>query len=348
MLYVGLDLSRKRLDWEALREDGEVVARGADPPDADGLRHLTGRLSLPVLAAIESMGGARFVHDQLELEGWDVRVADAVKVKGLAPLACKTDRIDAHVLAELARLDLIPEVWLPDPTVRGERELVRFRLHLVHHRTSLKNRVHAALTQHGLARPAEHLFTDKWRDWLADAAIPEPWRQTMQASLELIDELDRQIDALERELHARHLEHAYVPLLTTCPGIRVILGYTIAVEIGAIERFPSPRKLTGYTGLCPRVYQSGDSDYRGALTKHGPRYLRWAFIEAAHNAGRHPLYQPLVERTRARLGPKRGRKIANLEIARRLAEATWYMLTRNQPFAPAGAGSILAARRPVV
>ena len=139
-----------------------------------------------------------------------------------------------------------------------------------------------------------------------------------------------------------------MPLLTTCPGIRVILGYTIATEIGAIERFPSPRKLTGYTGLCPRVYQSGDSDYRGPLSKHGPRYLRWAFIEAAHNAARHPLYQPVVERTQARLGKKRGRKIANLEIARRLAEATWYMLTRNQPFAPAGAGSILAARRPVV
>ena len=116
-----------------------------------------------------------------------------------------------------------------------------------------------------------------------------------------------------------------MPLLTTCPGIRVILGYTIATEIGAIERFPSPRKLTGYTGLCPRVYQSGDSDYRGPLSKHGPRYLRWAFIEAAHNAARHPLYQPVVERTQARLGKKRGRKIANLEIARRLAEATWYM-----------------------
>ncbi len=122
MLYVGLDLSRKRLDWEALLRDGEIVARGADPPDADGLRHLAERFSLPVVAVIESMGGARFVHDQLELHAWDVRVADAVKVKGLAPLACKTDKIDAHVLAELARLDLIPEIWLPDPRVRGERE----------------------------------------------------------------------------------------------------------------------------------------------------------------------------------------------------------------------------------
>jgi transposase len=343
MVYVGLDLSRKRVDWEALGEDGAVVVRGADPPDADGLRHLAGRLPGPVIATIESMGGARFVHDQLELQGWDVRVADAVKVKGLAPLACKTDKIDAHVLAELARLDLIPEVWLPDPRVRAERELVRFRLHLVHHRTSLKNRVHSALTQHGLPRPAEHLFTQKGRAWLAAAPVPDPWRATMQASLELVEDLDRQIDVLEQELHRRQLEHPYVPLLTTCPGIRVILGYTIASEIGTIERFPSPRKLTGYTGLCPRVYQSGDSDYRGPLSKHGPRYLRWAFIEAAHNASRHPLYQPLVDRTQARLGPKRGRKIANLEIARRLAEATWYMLTRNQPFAPAGAGSILAA-----
>jgi hypothetical protein len=55
-----------------------------------------------VLAAIESMTGARFVHDQLELVGWDVRIADAQRAKGLAPLACKTDRIDAWVLAELA------------------------------------------------------------------------------------------------------------------------------------------------------------------------------------------------------------------------------------------------------
>ncbi len=65
-------------------------------------------------AAIESMNGARFVHDQLELAGWDVAIADALKVKGLAPLAAKTDRIDAWVLAELCRRDLVPAIWLPD------------------------------------------------------------------------------------------------------------------------------------------------------------------------------------------------------------------------------------------
>src|SRR5713226_7954093 len=123
MLYVGLDLSRKRLDWQALDREGERVAIGAVPPDRDGLAKPVQRLGdAPVLAVIESMSGARFVHDRLELAGWEVRIADAVKARGLAPLACKTDKIDCWVLAELARLDLVPEIWLPDPAVRAERE----------------------------------------------------------------------------------------------------------------------------------------------------------------------------------------------------------------------------------
>src|SRR6266480_3559038 len=154
MLYVGLDLSRKRVDFDSLLDGGERYRRGEVPADRDGLHGLVrglGDAGQPVLAVIESMSGARFVHDELERLGWDVRIADAYKVKGLAPLACKTDRIDCYVLAELARRDLIPEIWLPDPRVRGERERTRFRLHLVKHRTALKNRVHSILFQHGVS-----------------------------------------------------------------------------------------------------------------------------------------------------------------------------------------------------
>jgi transposase len=78
-----------------------------------------------VRAVIESMTGARFIHDTLEEHGWEVLVADAQKVKGLAPLACKTDKIDARVLAELSWRDLVPAIWLPDPAIRRERELAR-------------------------------------------------------------------------------------------------------------------------------------------------------------------------------------------------------------------------------
>jgi len=344
MLYVGLDLSRKRLDFDARLRGGELVERGAVPPDADGLAGLVRRLgAAQVLAVIESMNGARFVHDRLEREGWDVRIADAVKAKGLAPLACKTDKIDAWVLAELARLDLVPEIWLPDPAVRGERERARFRLHLVKHRSALKNRVHSILIAHGIGSPSSDLFGTSGRRMLERLSLPEPWRSTTAASLALIDTLDEEIDRCERELRLLGADHRYVPLLMTCPGIAWILAFTIASEIGDIARFPTPVKLVGYSGLTPRVEQSGESDRRGPLRKNGPDHLRWALVEAAHSASRHPLYRPILERSRARHGRKRGTKIAALTIARKLAEASWYMLTRNQPFAPAGATRPLAA-----
>jgi len=345
MLYVGLDLSRKRLDWQALDREGERVQIGAVPPDRDGLAGLARRLGdAPVLAVIESMTGARFVHDQLELAGWDVRIADAVKARGIAPLACKTDRIDCWVLAELARLGLVPEIWLPDPSTRAARERARFRLHLVKHRSSLKNRVHAILFQHGVPNGHSDLFGASGRRLLEQLELLEPWASTVAASLELIDTLDEQISGCEAELRRLGADHPYIPLLLTCPGIGTVLAYTIASEIGDIARFASARKLVGYTGLCPRVDQSGERDRRGPLRKNGPNYLRWALIEAAHAGVRwHPPYHDLAERMRTRHGRTRGTKIAAIEIGRRLSEAIWHMLTNNQPFAPAGAAASLAA-----
>ena len=101
-------------------------------------------------------------------------------------------------------------------------------------------------------------------------------------------------------------------------------------------------KLTGYTGLCPRVSQSGEVDRRGPLAKHGPRYLRWGLMEAAIAASSHPLFKERYQRTKRRLGRQRGAKVAQIELARKLTEAIWYMLSRNQPFKPfAPAGAII-------
>ena len=343
MLYAGLDLSRKRLDVHLLDESGATKETTAVSPDADALRTLASsaaRHGEPVRAAIESMNGARFVHDILELAGWDVEIADAQKVKGLAPLACKTDRIDAWVLAELARRDLVPAIWLPTPEVRAERERARFRLHLVRHRTALKNRIHATLIAFGHPCPVSDLFGASGLELLERLEIPEPWASTVKASLVLIEELEVEIDLCQRDLRELGADHPYVPRLMTAPGIAWVLGYTIASEIGDIGRFSSPKKLTSYTGLCPKVHQSGGKDHRGPLSKNGPKYLRWALIEAAVHAARHPRYQEHYERTKRRLGRQRGAKVARVEIARKLTEAIWYMLTRNEDFAPAGPTSV--------
>jgi transposase len=289
------------------------------------------------------MTGARLVHDTLEQAGWSVEIADAQKVKGLAPLACKTDRIDSMVLAVLSQRDLVPAIWLPDPEVREERELARFRLHLVKHRSMLKQRIHSTLINFGRPCPVTDLFGVEGRRLLERLEVPEPWRGNVMASLRLIDDLGDQIDEVNRRLRAGHADHPYVPLLMSAPGIGWVLAFTIAAEIGQIERFSSPAKLTGYTGLCPRVVQSGDSDRRGPLTKHGPTYLRWALLEATMHALRHPAYAERYQRNKRRLGRQRGAKVAQIDIARRLAHAIWHMLSRNEKFAPRGASLRLAA-----
>jgi transposase len=244
MLYAGLDLSRQKLDVHILDETGQTVELLAVRPDADALRTLAeriGRYGQPVEAAIESMNGARFVHDTLERLGWDVEIADAAKARGLAPLAAKTDKIDARVLAELARRELVPAIWLPDPSVRAERERARFRLYLVRYRTSLKNRIHATLIAFGQSVPVSDLFGMRGRELLAAMPIPEPWATTLTTSLRLVDELETQIDEIEAELRAMGAHHRYVPLLMTVPGVGWVLAYTIAAEIGDIGRFAGPK-----------------------------------------------------------------------------------------------------------
>jgi transposase len=129
----------------------------------------------------------------------------------------------------------------------------------------------------------------------------------------------------------------------TVPGIGWVLAYTIAAEVGDITRFASPKKLAGYSGLRPRVYQSGRSDRRGSLARNGPKYLRWALIEAAVHAAHHERYRDHYQRTKTRLGRQRGAKVARVELARTLAEAIWHMLTKGEPFAPQVPRPVLVA-----
>lgn len=213
MLHAGLDLSRNRIDVCLLSEQGELVAEFATPSDGDGVCALARRVlerGEPVRGVIESMTGARFVHDTLEQFGWDVLIADAQKVKGLAPLACKTDKIDARVLAVLSERELVPEIWLPDPRVRSERETARFRMHLVHHKSSLKNRIHSTMITFGHPCPVTDLFGVAGRELLDRLKVPEPWRGTVDASLDLIDYLERQIAQINKQLRSSGADHPYV------------------------------------------------------------------------------------------------------------------------------------------
>jgi transposase len=119
----------------------------------------------------------------------------------------------------LSERDLVPEIWLPGPGVRCLREQARFRMHLVNHKSTLKNRIHSTLITFGHPCPVTDLFGVAGRQLLDRLALPQPWRGTVDASIELIDHLERQIATINQDLRAGGADHPYIPLLLTVPGI---------------------------------------------------------------------------------------------------------------------------------
>ena len=337
MQYLGIDWGTRRASWCALDEHG-ALREGAIAADQDGLTRLALTLGAGELhGCIEMMSGAVWVRDQLATVGWDIRLADARKVKAIAPLACKTDRVDARVLADLARRDLIPDVWVPDLDERANRERLRRRAHLIRLRTSAINRTFGLLTQWGLRRNLTALRKPDAIDELAQHGVPPIWQQSINTLLGVIDDLDRQIAPLEQELrpHARADER--VKLLMTIPGVAELLGLTLASEIGDVARFPTAKKLVGYSGLTPVVKQSGQSARIGRISKAGPATLRWAAVEAAQQAWRpsnpwHRLYTD----TKHRHGKSNPAKAA---VARKVLIAAWHVLARHEPFKPSRAAA---------
>jgi transposase len=330
--YLGIDWAYRRAAWCAMAAGGGVVDEGFVPADEDGLAKLVLRLGSDVRACVEMMSGAVWVRDRLQAAGWEVEVADARKVKGLAPLACKTDKVDARVLAELSRRDLVPALWLPSLGDRELRERLKRRMHLVRMRTMARNRIHGVLTQWGLKLPVTRLRQADGLERLEARGVPEVWRRSVAEALAVIDWLDERLGPLERELFPLARADARVVLLETIPGIGPLLGLTIATEIGDVARFPSARKLIGYAGLAPKVKQSGQSSRTGPLSKAGSKALRWAAVEAAQQAWRetnpwHRLYRDTISRQ----GKPNAGKAA---VARKVLIAAWHVLSHNEPFKP--------------
>jgi transposase len=329
MQYLGIDWGTRKAAWCAVDERGELV-EGTIPADVDGLARLVHTLGPDVHGCVEMMGGAVWVREQLRACGWEFQIADARKVKAIAPLACKTDRVDARVLAQLARRDLVPELWVPSLSDRELRERLRRRGHLVRLKTSARNRMFGLLTQWGLRGNLKTLRRPGSLERLSEQGVPAVWIQSLRVLLNVVDDLERQLAAIETELYPVARADERVQLMVSIPGIGELLALTIAAEIGEISRFGNARKLIGYAGLAPTIKQSGQSSWTGRISKAGSPALRWAAIEAAQHAWRptnpwHRLYTD----TKRRHGKTNPAKTA---IAREVLIAAWHVLSLQEPF----------------
>src|SRR4051812_38858349 len=201
MQYVGIDWAYRRAAWCAVGEAGVVADEGVVAADEEGLARLVLRFGVEVRACVEMMSGAVWVRDQLTAAGWRGQGAHAGKGRGVAPLSCKTDKVDARGLAELCRRDLVPELWLPPLEERALREQLRRRMHLVRLRASAMNRIFGLLTQWGLRVSLDRLRAPDGIELLAHRGVEATWRRSIAEALAVIDLLDERVAPLERELH---------------------------------------------------------------------------------------------------------------------------------------------------
>ena len=330
-VYVGIDVHRKRSLVAVVAEDGTVqlnknVVNGSEP-----FLRLIGDLPAGTPGAFEAAFGWSWLAELLEDYGFDPHLEHPLRCKAIASARLKNDKVDAAILAQLLRADLLPEAWIAPPAVRQLRALVRHRISLVRLGTQQRNRIHAVAADHGYDRSASY-WTGPGRGWLAELDLPPASREIVADCLAVIDGLAPAIDRLDGELHARAKADPRAKVLRELPGIGEFTALVMLAEIGDITRFPSARKLASWAGLTPTVRGSDLTVRHGHISKQGSAWLRWVLNQAAQTAKRSPEFAA----TYAAIAKRRGKKIATIAIARKLLIRAWHLLDQMQA---AGAGA---------
>jgi transposase len=223
-------------------------------------------------AAIEASSNYRPAYEMLD-EHLDVTLANPSKNRVIADATTKTDRLDAKRLAHLLHTGWIAESYVPEDEIRELRDLVRARKSLIDERTAEKNRVRAVLKRTDNTYDSE-LFGPTGREFLAELSLSNPDQAIIEAHLGVIDELDEQIEVLDEKIEQRVLESPAAQLLLTIPGVGQTTAAVIVAELGEIDRFDTDKEVVSYAGLDPVVYQSGETELQGSISKEGPGALR--------------------------------------------------------------------------
>jgi transposase len=321
-VYVGIDVHRKRSQVAVIDQGGKVLANRNVNNGVTPILSVIGGLPSGTKAAFEAAYGWGWLVELLEDYGFEPHLVHPLQCKAIASARLKNDKVDAAILAQLLRADLLPEAWIAPPAVRQLRALLRHRVQLVRLRTLLRNRIHAVLADHGHGRPGG-CWSGPGREWLASLELPAVSREVIQDALALIDALQQPINRLDWEVHQHAKADPRVKVLTQLPGVGPFTALVLLAEIGDIGRFGSARKLASWAGLTPTVRGSDRTVRHGHISKQGSVWARWVLCEAAQTAKRHPdfaaSYQAIARR--------RGKKIATTAIARKLATRAYHLLT---------------------
>jgi len=337
MEYIALDV-HKRYTWARVENgEGERLYESRLTHSRGTIENFVKRWPGGSPVALETVGNWYWVVDEIEGGGGQPQLVNARLAKLMLGSVNKSDKLDARGMNRLQRAGTLPTVWIPPAEVRDARELPRTRMVLSHQRTQLKNRIHATLAKYGLVvEGVSDAFGKQGRKILQGLMpeLPLHTREGLRVVLKELDHVEVNLKAMERRMGEVFAPCPETTWLKTAPGVGQMLSVVIWTEIGTIERFSRAEQLASYAGTVARENSSGGKFRYGRVRRDVNMYLKWAFVEAANSAvlnrqrcGYHHISR-LYERVKAR----RGHGKAIVAVARHLAEASFWMLKKGEPY----------------
>jgi transposase len=323
--FIGLDIHKHYLVASGVDTDLNPVL-GPQRVELSNLDQWMARFLSPNDAVVIEMTTNTWqIYEDLFPHVGSITVVHPPHVALITRSQVMNDKIAALTLARLLAKGLLVGIWVPPQEVRDLRALIAQRSKMTRLSTQAKNRLHAILHRHHILPPAGDIFHQEQRSWWLGLELDPAEMTNLVCNLETLSFAHQQIANVETTLKALAAGDERATRLVHLPGISMINALAILAAVGTIERFPTPKKLVGYSGLGGRIHESGMTSRKGAITKSGRRDLRTALVEAAQTATKtHPHWKAEL----ARLQPHLGRNKAIVAIARKLLIVVWFVLSR--------------------
>ena len=279
----------------------------------------------PMRVVVESSTDSEWVAQAVTACGHEVIVVDPNYglMYGHRSRGVKTDRRDAAALAEACRCGVYRAAHRVSAAQRGCRRALRVREQLVRIRTQLINQVRAQLRQEGYRLPsgsAEHAVAR-----LTRLAVPDALRAALAPVVAVLESIGVQVAACTEALQRTAQADPVVQRLMTAPGVGPITALTYRAVLDEVDRFHDAGAVSAYLGLVPREDSTGERQRRGAITKAGPGALRVLLVQAGWVIWRGRGGSAALYAWVQRLAERRGRRIAIVALARRLARILYAM-----------------------
>ena len=330
-LYYGLDVHKTFIQVASVESaSGPVIESKKIPVDMKTIDDFTNSLNSSDHVVLESTNFSSNIASLLRRNGANVIISNPMRTKMIADSKVKTDKIDAEALARLIACNYIPEVWQPSLEIEEFRKLISFANAIICQRTVVKNRIHSIL-QRNLVNYTEipNLFNGRGLKFLKGVSLPEAEKFHLDMELRLLEDEEKNINTIKQRIALKAYNDEDSKRLMTISGVDFYTAFSLKAAIGDISRFKSPKKLVGYFGLSPRIYQSANFCSTGPITKHGRSHARWVLTQAAHYASLTP--GPLKAFFK-RIKRRTVRNKAIVAVSSKLTRIIWNMLAKKQDY----------------